>query len=86
MLRKSWRTRWRLAVAAGAALVTFALGAAVAPLAGEEPPDDHCRLEVVAYEDGSASLYCSGARHRFAVVDAESGRIEILESGARRRH
>jgi hypothetical protein len=67
---RSWR---------GASLVAFALGAAVAPLSGEETPGNRCRLEIVAYEDGSASLYCAGEPHRFAVVDAESGRIEISE-------
>jgi hypothetical protein len=79
MVRRSWRTGWRLAVLAGASLVAFALGAAVAPLSGEETPGNRCRLEIVAYEDGSASLYCAGEPHRFAVVDAKSGRIEISE-------
>lgn len=36
-----------------------------------------CAVELRAYEDRSASLYCRGSGEAFGAVDAESGRVRI---------
>jgi hypothetical protein len=77
--------RRRTAVGAAALAVTVAATSAVA-LGGEtstpqRPPfTKRCGIEIRAYHDGSASLYCDGRAKPFAAVDADSGRIRFFAS------
>jgi hypothetical protein len=76
-----WSHGAKLAVAAGAALAVG--GAGVALGAGFDPTPEHvpwtkrCVVEIRAYDDASASLFCEGRRKPFGSVDAETGRIRF---------
>jgi hypothetical protein len=75
------RRRVAIAVAAGALTVagaTTALAAGGTSTPDRPPFTKRCGLEIRAYEDGSASLYCDGKAKPFAAVDAESGRIRFF--------
>jgi hypothetical protein len=77
--------RRRTAIGGAALAVTVAATSAVA-LGGEtstpqRPPfTKRCGIEIRAYDDGSASLYCDGRAKPFAAVDADSGRIRFFAS------
>ncbi|MBA2240004.1 MAG: hypothetical protein H0W09_01970 [Solirubrobacterales bacterium] len=78
-------TRTRIAAAAAASLALAGSGAGIASAVGEAerpqgeapPYSKRCAIEIRAYEDGSASLYCGERLRPFAAVDAESGRIRF---------
>jgi hypothetical protein len=73
----------RLAIGTVAAGLTAA-GGATAFAAGTDPYPERppftkrCGLEIRAYGDGSASLYCDGKVKPFAAIDPESGRIRFF--------
>jgi len=78
--------RRRIAIAATAVAATAVAATSAVALGGEtstpqRPPfTKRCGIEIRAYEDGSASLYCDGRAKPFAAVDAESGRIRFFAS------
>lgn len=81
------RSRRRRIAIGAAALAATAVGATTAVAIGgetstpERPPfTKRCGLEIRAYGDGSASLYCDGRAKPFAAVDADSGRIRFFAS------
>jgi hypothetical protein len=81
--RRSLVRARRLAIGTVAAGLTAA-GAATALAAGidgypERPPfTKRCAVEIRAYDDGSASLYCGSRQRPFGAVDAESGSIRFF--------
>jgi len=83
--RTSPTRRRRIALAATALAVSVAGGATAVASGGDSYPErppftKRCGLEIRAYEDGSASLYCDGKRRPFAAVDAETGRVRFFAS------
>jgi hypothetical protein len=77
-----WSRRVRLAVAAGTAVAVGGAGAALG--AWFEPAPEHapwtkrCGVQIRAYEDGSANLFCDNRRQPFGSVDAETGRVRFF--------
>jgi hypothetical protein len=73
----------RVAIATAVVGLTAA-GAATALAAGTDtyperaPFTKRCGVEIRAYDDGSASLYCDERQRPFAAVDADSGRIRFF--------
>jgi hypothetical protein len=73
----------RLAIGVVAAGLTAA-GAATALAAGTDPYPQRppftkrCGIQIRAYDDGSASLYCNDRVKPFGAIDAESGRIRFF--------
>jgi hypothetical protein len=80
--RSRWSRRVKVAVAAGAAVAVGATGVALG--AGFDPAPEHapwtkrCGVQIRAYEDGSASLFCEGRRQPFGSVAAETGRVRFF--------
>ena len=81
--RRSLARARRLAIGTVAAGLTAA-GAATALAAGTDayphraPFTKRCGIEIRAYDDGSASLYCDSRERPFGAVDAESGRVRFF--------
>jgi hypothetical protein len=77
------RLRRRAAIAVAAVAVTSA-GAATALAEGTDPYPQRppftkrCGIQIRAYDDGSASLYCNDRVKPFGAIDAESGRIRFF--------
>jgi hypothetical protein len=66
------------ALIATLAIVLLAGAIASATTGSSTPPwGSRCAVELRAYEDGSASLYCQGSPRRFGTIDAESGRTRV---------
>jgi hypothetical protein len=68
-----------LALLAIAALVTgVAVAAGIDPADSPPPWSSRCEMEIRAYEDSSANLYCHGRRKPFGAIDAETGRVRFF--------
>ena len=80
--RSRWARRAKVTIGAGAAVALAATGVAFGR--GLEPVPEHvpwtkrCPVELRAYEDASASLFCEGKRKPFAIVEADDGRIRFF--------
>jgi hypothetical protein len=77
--------RRRIAIGAVALAVSVVGGASALASGGGSFPErkpftKRCGMEIRAYDDGSASLYCDGRRKPFAAIDAESGRVRFFAS------
>jgi hypothetical protein len=80
--RGGWARRAKVTIGAGAAVALAATGVAFGR--GLEPMPEHvpwtkrCPVELRAYEDASASLFCEGKRKPFAIVENDDGRIRFF--------
>ena len=66
------------AVGLAAAGTATALATGTDPYPERAPFTKRCGIEIRAYDDGSASLYCDERQKPFAAVDADSGRIRFF--------
>jgi hypothetical protein len=80
--KSGWSRKVKLAVAAGTAVAVggagVALGAGFEPAPERAPWTKRCGVQIRAYEDGSASLFCDQRRTPFAAVDGETGRVRFF--------
>jgi hypothetical protein len=80
--KSGWSRKMKLAVAAGTAVAVggagVALGAGFEPAPERAPWTKRCGVQIRAYEDGSASLFCDQRRTPFAAVDGETGRVRFF--------
>jgi hypothetical protein len=77
-----WTRRVKLTIAGAAALAVtgagVALGAGSDPAPERAPWAKRCTVQIKAYEDGSANLFCQHRRKPFGAVDADNGGIRFF--------
>lgn len=69
-----------LALAGSGAGIASAVGGQERPQQQTPPYTKRCPIQIRAYDDGSASLYCGERLRPFAAVEAESGKIRFFRN------